>query len=107
VARVLLAGFDKDMANELALLFARLGHQIVILPATAAPYELSGSGEVDMIVLEVSIETGLVKSVLAAKAESDQPVPGPPILLCVSRVYRGPRFELDLERRGGRLVYVH
>lgn len=107
MARVLLAGFDKDMANELALLFARLKHQIVILPATVAQYECLGSGEVDMIVLEVSIENRLVKSVLAAKDKSEQHSHGTPILLCVSRVYRGPRFELDLERKGGRLVYVH
>ena len=29
-----------------------------------------------------------------------------PGILCLSRVYRGPQFELDIERRGGRLAYV-
>jgi hypothetical protein len=29
-----------------------------------------------------------------------------PTVLCVSRVYRGPLVELELERRGARVIYV-
>ena len=31
--------------------------------------------------------------------------PGP-MILCLLKVYRGPRIELEIERRGGRVVYV-
>jgi hypothetical protein len=29
-----------------------------------------------------------------------------PMLLCVSGNYRGPKFELELERKGARVVHV-
>jgi hypothetical protein len=30
-----------------------------------------------------------------------------PVILCVSRVYRGPRERLEIERRGARMVYLN
>jgi DNA-binding response OmpR family regulator len=60
----------------------------------------------DLVILDVSCDDAVTRKHIAAVRARREQYGLRPMLLCVSRVYRGPRFELELEREGARVVYV-
>ena len=62
--------------------------------------------EVDLIVLDASGNDRIVHDRLGEIRRYRVRHGHRPTVLCVSRVYRGPQFELELERKGARVVYV-
>jgi DNA-binding response OmpR family regulator len=108
VARVVLANFDAETAAQLIQLLQRNRHSATQLPTAAFDLDGSTIGQVscDLIILDVSCDDCATRAVLTEilrrRAESGLR----PMLLCVTRAYRGPRYECDLERKGARLAYV-
>lgn len=108
MALVVLANFDAETAVQLIQLLQRNRHSASLLPTGS----FKGDPRVirripcDLIIIDVTshVQTAraLLGEVIRRRAKG-----GPrPMLLCVARTYRGPRFELDLERKGARLAYV-
>jgi DNA-binding response OmpR family regulator len=109
VAKILLSKFDDEWTQSLVELFQREHHQVAIcssgqsvlntLERTKEPYEL--------LVVDVSADhenaMKLVKQIKRFRFQCGNRLK----VLCVSRVYRDPRFEFELEKEGARLVYVH
>jgi len=105
MARILLIKFEEATAQRLAAVFEVRRHRVRTYDGPFAPYEsLEAEGQ-DLIVLDVSADDADVTKCLT-ELQRYRAAHGPrPMILCASRVYRGPRFELDLEKRGARLVY--
>jgi len=62
--------------------------------------------EIDLVIVDASYSEKYALDLLTEMA-SYRKRNGPcPAALCISRVYRGPRFELEVERKGARLLYV-
>jgi hypothetical protein len=108
VARLVLANFDAETAAQLIQLLQRNRHSATLLPTNTSGHGPQAIGQVscDLIILDVSRDDratrALLIEALRRRAES-----GPrPMLLCVTRAYRGPRYEFDLERKGARIAYV-
>jgi DNA-binding response OmpR family regulator len=60
----------------------------------------------DLVILDVTARDRETLSALAA-IRNYRIEHGPaPMLLCISKVHHGPRFELELEQKGARLLYV-
>ena len=108
MARVVLANFDAETAAQLIQLLERNRHSATHLPAATSNHDPRAIGQVlcDLIILDITLDDKATRTLLTEalrrRAESG---PGP-MLLCVSRVYRGPRYEFDLERKGVRLAYA-
>jgi DNA-binding response OmpR family regulator len=108
MGQILLMNFDEEMGSKLAVALRNQRHSVVMLPkdVSFAKALTLGKGSPDLVILDFSrIERNgrtLLSEIVFYRARY-----GPwPMLLCVSRVYRGPQFELDLERKGARVVYV-
>ena len=108
MGRVLLVKFDETFEGQVTEILRRKG----LLVSTYRRGERLAERlakmdqEVDLVILDVSHEDQDTQDrfaeILRYRAQH-----GPkPMLLCVSRVYRGPRFELEFERKGARVVYV-
>lgn len=108
MARVVLANFDAEIAAQLIRLLQRNRHSATQLPA--ATFDLDGStiGQVscDLIILDVSCDDRATRALLTEALRRRAECGPRPMLLCVTRAYRGPRYEFDLERKGARLAYV-
>lgn len=108
MARVVLANFDAEAAEQLDQLLRRNRHYTTQLPTFKSDREIRAIAQIscDLIILDVSkddrISRAILTEILRRRAEPCLR----PMLLCVSRAYRGPRFEYDLERKGARLAYV-
>jgi DNA-binding response OmpR family regulator len=103
----LLVNFDPKLAERLASLLASQGHRISICTGFKALRQLlRKSPGFDLAIVDVSFDTPTA-GVQLAELQAYRVQHGPrPMLLCVSRVYRGPQFELELERKGARVAYV-
>lgn len=106
MARILLLGPDESSAKVLALFLERRRHQVTV------HRELQSAGDsptrdldnFDVLVVDMTANRPEDWNTLdRLRVETAAWNPG---ILCLSRVYRGPRFQLDIERRGARLVYV-
>ena len=108
MARIVIVQFDQRVAITVAQLLRGRRHQVTVCESGGGHAPVLGSCDTcpDLIVLDVSTDgpstRKLLEEINRFRAQN-----GPkPMLLCVSSVYRGPRFEFELERKGGRLVYV-
>jgi hypothetical protein len=61
---------------------------------------------VDLVVLDGTASPDRIKKCFKGIADLHAERGRGAMLLCVSRVYHGPLFEIDLENEGARLVYV-
>ena len=108
MAKILLVNFDDRSGPRLAA-FLRAERAEVGVASEREPFArmLKRKGApIDLIILDASRQEKHLCKVLNEIA-AYQVRNGPrPMVLCISRVYRGPRFELDLERKGARLLYV-
>jgi hypothetical protein len=102
MAKILLLNFDDDFGSRLAAFLRNEHHDI--LPSCISSNCTQNSA--DLVIIDVSqrekVFERLLKEIVTFRAQH-----GPrPMILCISHVYRGPRFQLDLEQKGARLLYV-
>ncbi len=107
-ARILLVQFDEAWEARLAETLRQRGHSVTTHCREECVSEhLSELGhEIELVILDVSKGDDETWSIVAEIRQYRTQYGPKPMLLCVSRVYRGPRFELELERKGARVVYV-
>ncbi len=107
MALILLTNFDEPSAHRLADLLTRRGHRVNKCSTFDGVQFLEASDhDLDLIILDVSHDDRETQNQLA-EIRHYRAQHGPrPMLLCVSRLYRGARFQLDLESKGARVVYV-
>ena len=108
VARILLVKFDDESAARLAGVLRSRSHCVTVLSAKHRVGQTLGRclSELDLVILDASLDDRdtwrIVAEVTRHRAERGLR----PMLLCATRVYRGPRFELELERKKARLIHV-
>lgn len=108
MAEILLITPDPSEQTRLASVLRHRGH-VVRLADRCQPATLSSESDrqpVEIVVCDVTHldETGWRE--LRDFADFLRHNPTSILLLCYSRVYRGPRFELEVERLGARFVYA-
>ena len=108
MANILLLKFDEKVGRRLADLLQLRGHQVAIHLGDCSSLDvlLDHSQGIDLVIIEVSSADSLTRQYVGAVRayrEAHRPCP---MLLCVSRFYRGAQFQLQLERDGGRVIYV-
>jgi hypothetical protein len=108
VAQILLGNSSETVGEGLATLLTNKGHRVT---PCAADHSLEDTlrrrgREFEIVILDVSNNDAQTRSDLAAVKRYKMRHGPKPMLLCVSRIYRGPGFELDLECKGARVVYV-
>lgn len=107
MSEVLLLNFDPILAPRLADSLARLGHRVTVHTGhEALSMKLRRESSFDLAILDVSESSTSVRRNLIELQTYRAGHGVRPMVLCVSRVYRGPRFELELERKGARVAYV-
>jgi hypothetical protein len=107
-ARILLVNFDKTSEERLTEIFRQKGHYTSIyrrVEPLAAHVSKAGQ-DIDLVVFDVSGNDRETLKQLGDMRRYRAQHGHRPMVLCVFRVYRGPRFELELERKGARVVYV-
>ena len=108
MTKTLLVNFEPPLAERLVHLLAARGHHVTIHAHGGLPLSegLRMSEGFDLVLLDVSSDSAALREHLAA-LRNHRAKHGPrPMLLCVSRGYRGAYFELNLERKGARVAYV-
>jgi hypothetical protein len=109
MARILIGGFDESTAAQLAIQMRAGRHDVRVCEAIGeCDRHITVLGAaIDLVVIDGTASPGLVDKCFKSIADLYAGRGRRPMLLCVSRVYHGPRFEIDLENEGARLVYVH
>jgi DNA-binding response OmpR family regulator len=105
--RILLVNFDEEQARRMAAFLRTERQQVCVAPATEnVSQTVRRICGIDLVILDASHREKYARDLLNGIA-SYRARNGPrPMVLCISRVYRGPRFQLDVERKGARLIYV-
>jgi len=106
VAEILLVKFDQVTEGRLAELFGCRGHHAITHSGDQPLSQVLRRRGFDLVILDVSCDYSITRKHVAAVRARREQHGLRPMLLCVSRVYRGPQFELELEREGARVVYV-
>lgn len=107
MARILLANFMEESGTRLAA-FLRIERHEVHMADQAQPLAqmLRLVREFDLVIIDASQREHYVRDLVNHIAKHRAQSGPRPMMLCVCRIYRGPRFELDLEKRGARVIYV-
>ena len=104
-----MLNFDEPSAERMAKVLESKGfHVIRSYPFSSDIGTLLSKQErsCDLLIVDVSNDIALVRHQLTYVSRYKQ-LHGPkPMLLCVCRRYRGAPFQLELERKGARVVYV-
>ena len=105
MAGILLVSFPTTTATRLSSFLHDVGHSVTVEPAQLPePRTLCNF---DLVILEVSHNRiDLWRRLTIVQRYRIEHGPRP-MVLCASDVYRGPRFELDIEQKGARLIYAH
>ena len=108
MAQILLANFDEEEGVRLTAVLRNEHHEVrLALENESFLQMLRRCGlTTDLLILDVSRRERYARDLLT-QVTSHRIQHGPrPMLLCISRAYRGAQYELDLERKGARVVYV-
>jgi DNA-binding response OmpR family regulator len=108
MAKILLVNFDVELGTRLSAFLRAERHELCAVLECGHFAEMLKRCPVpiDLVILDVSLGEKYVRDLLS-EISSYRVRNGPrPAILCISRVYRGPHFALDLERKGARLLYV-
>jgi hypothetical protein len=108
MAAVLLIGSDRTYRENLASTLRARGHSVMVadwcrLPSADWNARMSA---VEIAVFDVTQIDDVSRSQLCRICQCPRQDGFPVLVLCYSRAYRGPRFELDIERLGARFVYA-
>ena len=107
-ARILLLNFDEASEGRLTEIFRQKGYRVSTYAREEplAEHLSKRSDDVDLIVLDASGNDRAIHDQLGEIRRYRVQHGHRPMVLCVSRIYRGPQVELELERKGARVVYV-
>lgn len=108
MGKILLANFEEEAGARLAAFLRNERHDVstAVDNEPLLPFTGTSDSVPDLVILDVSQNDRRVRNLLDQIC-SHRIKHGPrPMLLCISRAYRGAQFELDLERKGARVVYV-
>lgn len=105
--KVLLVNFEKVQAARLAAFLRIERHEVHIAePVESTRQTLRGVATFDLVIVDASHREQYVRDITASIGAYRARNGPRPAVLCVCRSYRGPRFELDLEKKGARVIYV-
>ena len=107
MVRILILDPDENHAGALALALTQRNFAVTMAPldeAAGAPLD-QPLGEFAVIVLDLSLDRPTDWELLDSVSKLVRSEVSRPMVLCLSRVYRGPGTKLAVERRGARLVY--
>jgi DNA-binding response OmpR family regulator len=106
--RILLVNFDETSEGRLTEILRQKGHRVSAYACeeSLAQHLLQLRNDVDLIVLDASGNDRALHDQLAEIRRYRAQHGHRPTVLYVSRVYRGPQVELELERKGARVIYV-
>jgi DNA-binding response OmpR family regulator len=108
MAKILLANFDEEAGARLTAVLRNERHEAQLARENESFSQMMQRRDLkpDLLILDMSRRERYARDLLA-EVSSHRIQYGPrPMLLCISRAYRGAQFELDLERKGARVVYV-
>jgi len=105
MATIILHNFDQERGTRLAAVLHSCGHRILTEDKQNLTDSCIERHSVDLIILDLTRTVADVRSELHELAHLRKANGLPVPILCYSRVYRGPSFELKVERSGARLVY--
>ena len=108
MANILVVRFNDVLGEELADALRTRRHAVgICVGDQPVPEAIQAYGDgVDLIIVDVSLADEACLRVLKGVARYRSEHGPRPMVLCVSTVYRGPQFELEIERKGARLVYA-
>jgi hypothetical protein len=108
MAKIVLINFTEPLLTRLIAVLRIERHEVLgALPGQSYARWVRRQPEgADLAILDVSCRDKFfgpaLDELVVYRAQH-----GPrPMILCISRVYRGPQFELDIENKGARLIYV-
>lgn len=108
MADILLIRIQPDLFGALTELLEHKGHRVQICEGAQQITSRFNSREhsPDLAIIDVTVNDRESRMCLM-QIKIIRARYGPrPALLCISKVYRGPQFELELERKGARIAYV-
>jgi len=108
MATIFLANFGEENGGRLAAFLRAQRHETYMARDEHSFVEMKRRSGLspDLVIMDASAHEDRVRR-LANELGKYRIQHGPkPMILCISRVYRGPRFEIELERKGIRLLYV-
>ena len=108
MATILLIGSERVDQENLASTLRKHGHEVLVADnsrqlITDWNARLSS---VELVVFDITHLNDDSGRQLRSICQLSRPDGFPVLVLCVSRSYRDPRFELDIERLGARFVYA-
>lgn len=108
MGKIVLMNFDEEQGLRLATFLRMERHEVVCaLPNQTYLGWLHGQDDdADLAILDVSCHENCFRQILDEIAARRARKGPRPMIICISRQYRGAQFELDIERKGARLVYV-
>lgn len=105
---ILLVNFDENFGPRLAAFLRVEGHQVrEVRQIEDLSQVLRNRSEVpDLLIVDVSNCDQYIHELLDQFTSHRMRHGLKPMVLCMSRVYLGPRFALNIERKGARFLYV-
>ena len=105
MAIILLVDSDLAHMTKLASALRECGHRVITPTTTDVAAMAFHRVAADLAIVELSHVNDdrwrELRRICQLQTEDGLPIP----VVCCSRVYHGPRFELDIERLGARFVY--
>lgn len=108
MATILLLNFSEDLGARLKAFLRLERHDVwtAVPSQTYASWLRGRENGADLVIMDVSRREKyfwqVLEEIVAYRAQHGHH----PNILCVSRVDRGAQFDLDLEKKGARLIYV-
>ena len=108
MATILLVGSERADQDNLASTLQNRGHDVILADdhRRSLTNWNAHMSSVEIVVFDVTNLNYDSKRRLRSICQLSRPDGSPVLVLCISRSYRGPRFELDIERLGARFVYA-
>lgn len=107
MARILLANFDEVSGTRLMAFLRGQRHEAHLAAQdTSISQVLSCMNETDLVIVDGSHREQYTRDLVARIASRRVGDGLRPMMLCICRSYRGPQFEMDLEKKGAHVIYV-
>jgi hypothetical protein len=108
MATILLVGENLTDQDNLAAKLRVRGHAVLLADSRQFPTMCKDArmSSVEIFVFDVTHFDDASERHVRAICQQPRLDGRPALVLCYSRTYRSPRFELDIERLGARFVYA-
>jgi DNA-binding response OmpR family regulator len=107
MASILLVSGDRMGRDDLAAKLRARGHSVILTCTKGLSVKLAAHLQsVEIVIFDVTALANGDKETLRQLCQFPRQDSCPALVLCYSRIDRGPHFELALERLGVRYVYA-